>query len=128
MSREFFASPEYATLVAAAAKLGDVLEDHAYIARGELRQEVSTFGDILLWLREVGQRGYSIQRYKGLGEMNPDQLWETTMDPEQRRLLRVTLDDAVAADQTIVMLMGDDVPPRREFISRNALNAVNVDI
>ena len=128
ISREFFASPEYATLCAAAEVLGNVLEEQAYIERGSSRQDIANFEEVMAFLREVGQRGYNIQRYKGLGEMNPDQLWETTMDPQQRRLLCVTLEDAIAADHAFIMLMGDDVPPRREFISRNALDAVNVDI
>ncbi|MBK1733700.1 DNA topoisomerase (ATP-hydrolyzing) subunit B [Halorhodospira abdelmalekii] len=126
---QFFLSAEYETLKALAQLLEGLLQPgQAEIIRGERRESIATLREAVDWLMEEAKRGQSIQRYKGLGEMNPEQLWETTMNPETRRLLRVTIDDAVAADEIFTTLMGDHVEPRREFIERNALAVANLDV
>ncbi len=124
----FFRSPEYQRIAQIGAELKDLLETGAYVTRGSERRDVASFTDAMDWLMEQAKQGQSIQRYKGLGEMNPEQLWETTVNPQTRRLMQVRIEDAIAADEIFTTLMGDHVEPRREFIERNALTAANIDV
>jgi DNA gyrase subunit B len=124
----FFRSPEYLRLTAIGTELKDVLRPGAYVERGKERRDVQTFAEAIEWLMSQAKQGQSIQRYKGLGEMNPEQLWETTVNPETRRLMQVRIEDAVAADEIFTTLKGDQVEPRREFIERNALAVANLDV
>ncbi len=111
-----------------AAELDGLIQPGALVRRGNRELAIQRFEEAYAWLLEQGKRNREIGRFKGLGEMNPEQLWETTVNPEIRRLLQVTLDDAVAADQIFSMLMGEAVEPRREFIEANALRVSNLDI
>ena len=128
MDRDFLKGSDYVQIRQAADVLNGLITPSAYIARGEQKRAVSSFKQAIEWLLEEAKRGVNIQRYKGLGEMNPSQLWETTMDVKNRILLRVRIEDAITADEIFTTLMGDVVEPRRAFIEKNALGAKNLDV
>jgi DNA gyrase subunit B len=132
ITQDFVHGADYAALAEAANTFRGLLSEGARVTRGEgerqKEEKVDDFRQAMSWLIAEAERATSRQRYKGLGEMNPQQLWETTMDPTVRRLLRVQIDDAIEADRVFTMLMGDEVEPRREFIETNALRAANIDV
>jgi DNA gyrase subunit B len=128
LPREFFESAEYQHIADLARTLAGLIGEGAYVTRGEERHEIGGFKEGMSWLFEQAKKGQTIQRYKGLGEMNPEQLWDTTINPETRRLMQVRIEDAVAADDIFTTLMGDQVEPRREFIEKHALTVTNLDI
>ena len=128
LDEEFLMSGEYKQIIKTSLLTKDLIEDKAVISRGEKAAEVGDFKQVIEWLMNEAKSGLNIQRYKGLGEMNPSQLWETTMDPSVRRLLQVKIEDAISADQVFSTLMGDQVEPRRAFIESNALGVNNLDI
>ncbi len=128
INNDLFLSADYKKITDFGHKLNLLIKPEAYIEREDKKQNIQSFSAAMEWLIAESKRGQSIQRYKGLGEMNPDQLWETTMDPSTRILLQVRVEDAVAADQIFTTLMGDEVEPRRQFIESNALDVENLDI
>ena len=132
ITQDFVHGADYAALSEAAQTFKGLLSEGAKVSRGEgekaKQERVSDFRQAMRWLIAQAEQSTARQRYKGLGEMNPEQLWETTMDPNVRRLLRVQIDDAIEADRVFTMLMGDEVEPRRDFIESNALRAANIDV
>ncbi|MBU3653180.1 MAG: DNA topoisomerase (ATP-hydrolyzing) subunit B [Limnohabitans sp.] len=132
ITQDFVHGADYAALAEAAQTFKGLLSEGARVSRGEgekaKHERVSDFRQAMRWLIAQAEQSTARQRYKGLGEMNPEQLWETTMDPNVRRLLRVQIDDAIEADRVFTMLMGDEVEPRRDFIETNALRAANIDV
>jgi len=128
LNKQFFDSTEYQSLCLLGERLREVVGEQATISRKDKSETIASFEQAVNWLLTQAKKGLNLQRYKGLGEMNPDQLWETTMDAEQRRLLQVTIEDGVAADETFTTLMGDQVEPRREFIEKNAFAVGNLDV
>jgi len=128
LHREFFSSSEYRRIAELSRTLAGLFGPGAYVQRGEARQDVADFREAMQWMFDQARKGQSIQRYKGLGEMNPEQLWDTTINPASRRLVQVRIEDALGADEIFSTLMGDQVEPRREFIERNALSAMNLDV
>ncbi|MER0170947.1 MULTISPECIES: DNA topoisomerase (ATP-hydrolyzing) subunit B [Nitrosomonas] len=128
LDNDFLDSGDYAQIQKTALVFEGLLSQGAYIQRGERKQAAGEFKHALEWLLEEAKKGLNVQRYKGLGEMNPSQLWETTMDPQNRRLLRAQIEDSILTDEIFTTLMGDVVEPRRAFIEKNALRATNIDI
>ncbi len=127
-TQDFFLSNDYARFTNFGRRMSELIKDDARIMKGEKQEPIAKLEDAFSWLQKEAMRGQSRQRYKGLGEMNPDQLWDTTMDPDKRTMLRVTIEDAIAADHMFNTLMGDQVEPRKNFIVENALMVANLDV
>ncbi len=125
---DFFQSGDYNRFTSFGSRMSELVKEDGTVAKGEKHESVRSLEEGLFWLQKEALRGHSRQRYKGLGEMNPDQLWETTMDPSVRTMLRVTIEDAIAADHMFNTLMGDQVEPRKNFIVDNALAVANLDV
>lgn len=128
LDRDFFLMPETKLLIKTNREMDGLLGEGAVVVRGERKYEAQRFDQLVEWLMKEANRGLQISRYKGLGEMNPEQLWDTTLNPETRRLMQVRVEDAIAADEVFTMLMGDEVEPRRDFIEKNALSVSNLDV
>ena len=128
LGQSFVKSTEYRSMVAMSSRLKEIEQEPMQVSWGESEFNAERFAEAVDWILTRARKGISIQRYKGLGEMNPDQLWETTMDPDVRRLLKVNIEDAIGADETFTTLMGDQVEPRREFIEKNAFAVSNLDV
>lgn len=128
LDRDFLQSGDYVQLQRTAQMLKGLIGEGAYVSRGAEKHAIGSFPEALEWLLAQVQKGLTVQRYKGLGEMNPEQLWDTTMNPATRRLLRAQIEDIIAADEIFTTLMGDLVEPRRAFIESNALGVRNLDV
>jgi DNA gyrase subunit B len=124
----FFNSKDYKQMAQYAEDTAGLFNAYSHIKMGERQQAVGSFKQAFDWMMREVKKGQHIQRYKGLGEMNPEQLWETTLDANNRRLLQVRIEDAIAADEIFTTLMGDVVEPRRDFIVKNALDVTNLDV
>jgi DNA gyrase subunit B len=124
----FFTGKDYKQIAQYAQDTAGMFSEHSFVQMGERQQHVGSFKEAFEWMMREVKKGQHIQRYKGLGEMNPEQLWETTLDANNRRLLQVRIEDVIAADEIFTTLMGDVVEPRRDFIVKNALDVTNLDV
>jgi DNA gyrase subunit B len=128
LNPDFFNGPDYRKICELSATYQGLITEQSFVMKNAKQKDFTSMGQLMDWMMEEAKKGQHIQRYKGLGEMNPDQLWETTMDPDTRRLLKVRIEDAVASDEIFTTLMGELVEPRREFIEDNALDVANLDV